>query len=330
MAKPKKDGVRPLSRQMFVECDALAKYAFASGVPIPARLLAGLSLLDLEAEKASTDDVTTPENPDFPSAVALGPLHIGLAKLVSPATPRGIIHLAEQGNAFLSFLGSVPLVRQLMGLAFLSLFLFVGISLSPMVDSANMAKDLLTLDGMPLLLNQAFLLVSAAMGASFSGLFQANRHCVQGRYDPKYDSSYWVRFVLGLISGLTLAELLSVDPASAEKMVGGGLSKPLLAMLGGFSSDLVYRLLRRLVDTVESLVKGSTNNIIQQHEQRAQDQAANNLGQDRLQLASSLMRFERKMLTGAEPDTLSAELRETIDRLLNGETIKPGSIGGQE
>jgi hypothetical protein len=47
----------------------------------------------------------------------------------------------------------------------------------------------------------------------------------------------------------------------------GELSKPLLALLGGFSASVLYRILERLVQTVESLVRGET------HEQQA-DQLA--------------------------------------------------------
>lgn len=59
-------------------------------------------------------------------------------------------------------------------------------------------------------------------------------------------SSDWVRFNLGLIAGMVLAVLVPIDTGSKT------FERPLLALLGGFSASVVYRILQRLVDTLES------------------------------------------------------------------------------
>jgi hypothetical protein len=41
-----------------------------------------------------------------------------------------------------------------------------------------------------------------------------------------------------------------------------GLAKPTLAMLGGFSSVVVYRILLRFVSIVESLIRGEKRDLV--------------------------------------------------------------------
>jgi hypothetical protein len=38
---------------------------------------------------------------------------------------------------------------------------------------------------------------TAGLGACFAALFLANRYIAEGTFDPKYESSYWIRFILG-------------------------------------------------------------------------------------------------------------------------------------
>ena len=74
--------------------------------------------------------------------------------------------------------------------------------MSDQVNTANIGQEWLVLSGHVLLYNLLFLIAAAGLGASFQALFQANRYVVAGTFDPKYESSYWIRFVLGLIAGL--------------------------------------------------------------------------------------------------------------------------------
>lgn len=62
----------------------------------------------------------------------------------------------------------------------------------------------------------------------------------------------------GLIAGLILAELVLVDTGGSLEV----LSMPILALLGGFSSTAVYRILNILVSAVESLVRGGTEDLV--------------------------------------------------------------------
>ena len=45
---------------------------------------------------------------------------------------------------------------------------------------------------------------------TIQALFEANKYVVASTFDPKYESSYWIRFVLGLIAGLLLSKFVSL------------------------------------------------------------------------------------------------------------------------
>ena len=62
-------------------------------------------------------------------------------------------------------------------------------------------------------------------------------------------------------AGFTLSELIDVH--STPTIPGNGdLTRPVLAMIGGFSATVVYRILSRLTETVEMLFQGDAVNII--------------------------------------------------------------------
>tara|TARA_Y100001960_G_scaffold286801_3_gene324386 strand:- start:362 stop:952 length:591 start_codon:yes stop_codon:yes gene_type:complete len=127
-----------------------------------------------------------------------------------------------------------------------------------------MVASMFDMEGARLLYVQAILLASAAIGASFSALFKANSYVTAGCFDAKYESSYWVRFVVGLISGIILTQLIPINLDAVAKTaeqstgMGGGMShaalKITMALVGGFSANLVYTILDRIVDTAQSFI----------------------------------------------------------------------------
>jgi len=256
----------------------------------------------------------------------LATIHDQLARIVAPATPRTIHLLAMESakGGLWHFLGPVPLVRRMMLAAIICLFAIVGLSLSDQVNTANIGKEWLVLSGQVLLFNLLFLIAAAGLGASFQALFQANRYVVNGTFDPKYESSYWIRFVLGLIAGLLLAELVPLGTGEATESNGimGGLGKPALAILGGFSAALIYRVVNRLITAVESLVRGETMDIIATREQAIRVRASEEIGRNRLKLAGNLMSLQQQIGTGASPEQLNRKIGQLL-----GELMPPGVTG---
>ena len=79
----------------------------------------------------------------------------------------------------------------------------------------------------------------AGMGASFAVLFEVNRYTLKAAFDPIYEPFYWIRFALGLIAGVLLAELVPADTSTIRLSRSGqtdsGAVRGLLS-LGGVSS----------------------------------------------------------------------------------------------
>lgn len=224
-------------------------------------------------------------------------VHNQLAGIVSPATPRTIVLLQTEksSRSLLNFLGPVKLVRRMMFIAIIFLISFVAISLSPEVSSG--AGDLLKTSGIPLLLNELFFMSAAGLGATFSGLYLANTYVANGTYDPKYEASYWIRMALGIIAGLILASLITLDPSGESPI--GAFGKPILALLGGFSANLVYDILLQIIATIESFMRGDTMELIalraEIQEKEMKNQLTEEFAQTRHKIASSLMKLQREV-----------------------------------
>jgi hypothetical protein len=295
----------------------MASYALASGLRVPTSVLqslealgsadsAGQGLAGLAASTAGNGDVAASAE----NVRRLVQAHDQLAQIVAPATPRTLLLLQSEARhaSFWSFLGPVRLIRQMVVVGTISLLVFVFTALSPEVNTTS--GDIFRSSGISLLVNEVFLLAAAGVGAAFAALFSANRYISNGTYDPKYESSYWIRFILGLIAGMVLAVLVPVDAGSKS------FTRPLLALLGGFSASVVYRILQRLVDTLESLVQGDSRDIAAAREHVLRAQVEEQRMQERLRLSSSLLDLREKLVSEAGvSDATKARLASLITDL---------------
>lgn len=283
------------------ESTAMLAHALAEGRPVPEAAAPLIGRLETAGDAVEAE-LSTEE---------LLRLHALLAGAIAPAKPQAIVSLAQEKarRGLLTFLGPVPVARRLTVLAVLSLLIAIAASLSPYVEEGS--GDLLRMSGLPLLMNQIFFLSAAALGASFSGLMRVNRFISAGTFDPSLESSYWIRFVLGLVGGTILAQLLHVESAdSIEHTIG----RPTLAMLGGYSSSLVYRILDRVMQLAEGLIRDDAGNLAEAQSQLAAAQAEHALGAQRLELARRLFLMRRE-LGDANPDA-DAALERLIDELM--------------
>ena len=198
--------------------------------------------------------------------------HKRLSRLVSPAMPKTLVLLrnpdvhtddptAKRRDDF-AWLGNVRVAKAMLALAAGLLPVFIALALSK-GTTLESAGGLFQGNSIDKALTAIYLIVASALGASFAGLFKVRRYVENLSYDDQYESSYWVRFVLGLVAGLilsvVLASLLPVGNEGQEQEFR--ITLPILALVGGFSSDLVYRILKRLIDAIETLVEGSAGEI---------------------------------------------------------------------
>ncbi len=244
-----------IKQRLVEEILAMLKHLSSEGKSIPKL---AEKLIDCEDDKLIGESLTSDE---------ILALHKQMSAKIHPAKPKTVLllHTESKKGKWHNFLGPVRLVRSLMATTLICLGIFIAVGLSPQVNAKDLSEGILQNSGINLLLVLLFLLSAAALGGCFSALFQINKYINNGTYDPQYESSYWIRLLLGLISGLMLAVII---PVSSNIEFGEGnvmqLTIPLLAMLGGFSATLAYRILTRIVWAVESLFIGKQDDIYNQ------------------------------------------------------------------
>lgn len=306
-----------LAEQLVLECEAMAKYAFASGLAVPGKIIQALENFSKKIAKGmepAGDSAGT--NGTAGPAADIRPLisvHERLVKIVEPAKPRTILLLEEesQRSGIFKFLGSVTFIRRMILAALICLVLFVSISLSPEINNQPGSWNLFQTSGWSLLLKELFLLTAAGLGASFTALFKANRYIVEGTFDPKYESSYWIRFSLGFIAGMILATLIPI-----EKSLDADFGKPLLAMLGGFSADLVYRIISRAIESLESLFRGDNKSLVQAQKQYAMVRSAEEGVQNRFKVAANIMKVQQEIDAGMKPEEVKKKMGKLMDDMV--------------
>ena len=188
-------------------------------------------------------------------------LHLTLTRLIAPARGSTLVLLAEQRrlHPVLNAFGPVPQVRWMMAVAAISLSLLLGIALSGDVNTENVGKGLLNLDGYKLVVVEIFLVAASAVGATLANLKCVNRYIADCTYDPRFDSSYWSRLVMGMISGVILSQVVFGSWIGSDSTGGAtangdlhGFGQPILAILGGFSAELVHDILTHLLGVVRN------------------------------------------------------------------------------
>jgi hypothetical protein len=274
-----------LRQRMARECEAMAQHALSTGYTVPfevvERLDQALSPRDAPAaaitpgrrsvDDAAREDATVGSAPsaEMSSLASLSVAHGALAHIIAPATPEAVLLLADQRatHPLLYALGPLPIVRQILGLAVLSLFLLLAVALSDDVNAVNMSKTMLTLSGYPLFVKEAFLVSAASLGSCFQNLQKINVVISDGTYDPKFQSTYWTRWVMGVISGVILSQLVYVllmpPPPTNAASVPLTIGQPILALLGGYSVDLVHGILSHTIDTLSGFIRGSRDRAVE-------------------------------------------------------------------
>ena len=243
-----------LRRALQHECEAMLHYALDEGKEIPVATAQALAhalaapVGQADAEIAQLADLTM--------------LHSELSALVAPARGRTLVLLEDEraSHPHLYVFGPVRLVRQMLAFAVLSLVATCFLSTLEIVDIPNVARGWFGLSGMKAYCVLGFLMSVAGLGAAFSNLSTINRYIEHANYDPTFEGSYWVRVVLGLISGVVLAEIL-FDLVMKGGVTSSGELAPagervVLAFLGGFATAPVQRLLTNLSDAIGTLLQG--------------------------------------------------------------------------
>jgi hypothetical protein len=320
--------------QLADECDAMARHALGSGTAVPAWVLDVVERSRPSEDGESNDDVRSSQSADpyesgewdVTSLVAgpparldeLGRAHSALARLVQPATPRGILLLNRgRQHGRLRWLGPVRLIRQMLLVVIVMLAAFVVLALSPDINSSS--GDIFNDSGTELLVNELFYLAAGGLGAAFYALFTAYQYIAAGTYDTTYESSYWIRYILGLIAGVLLPSLIPIDSTSASAAV----TRPLLALLGGFSAAVLYRILQRLVEMIEALAEGDSKQAEQARHEAVTARALAQMGEERLSFVTELVRLRDELNAGRSIDHARASVERLLGDVAPRDTASP-------
>ena len=326
---------RSFRENIELECLAMADYALANGKEVAPDLIAPLAdLQDDTAEKK-------------PSTATLADIHVKLAQAIAPVRPATLVFFDDERKhkTLFEFLGPITLIQRLMVIGVLSLIGLIATSLSTYVDGDPSRFSLFHNQGISLLVNQMFLLFAAGIGASFSNLYLANQYVVKGIFDPSYESSYWMRFTLGLLAGIIIATLVPIEgsPGEVANLASaggaaadstgttsgggpgalGGFGKPLLALLGGFSAQFVFTTLNKLVNTATQFITGDAEAALASREAAMQASVGKQKVENRLQLLSKISTFKSKLDAGGDLKDLQAELNKIQQDLIVPGSVKP-------
>ncbi len=319
-----------LRRQLFMEARAMAEFALSKGKKIPLKVVqiiegfedefkneAALKVGEADPETSSFDSTVVEADAPKGDIELLVATHDILADLLIPATPKTILLLdiEQEMGGLLRFLGPVGLVRKMMLVAIVSIAIFIILPSTGAVDpitgvgffkgGTKMATSLL------------FYLSAAALGASFSALYTANTFITDGTFDPTHSASYWIRFMLGLISGLILSIFISGNAVSENgSLLNPELTGPLLALLGGFSAELFFTFLNRMVETMKSLFTGSAKAIIANKAQENQVKMEGMAVEGRMKLAGDLLKMQQELGKTPDPDQVLEQLNHMMIGLL--------------
>jgi hypothetical protein len=325
-----------LQDQLFLQTAAMFKYCYNSGIKLKKELFDDFDEVFQvwvqkrdEVEKAiakkekNDNQLSTIDFKDIDFS-KVSNIHNILSEKVFPARPASILLIESEMLPVpfiykiitLKFLGPVRIVRAMMGVSLLMLILFIWLAISKETNLDNFAAGLYDLHGIPLLINLLFLLSSAGIGASFAALFELRTFISNRTYDTVYATDYWIRFILGLISGLILAELIPVDTWVEADSMFGDFARPGLAMLGGFSVQAVYRILQRFVQTLETMVQGKESSSDEaKRKDEAKEEAKKQVTNAKNEFLSDLIKLQKVINETTDPDEIKSKLDEVFDKL---------------
>lgn len=293
------NGKLSLSKQVYFEAKAMAEYALSEGKQVPGSLIQTLNTFN-DSDNLFGKDLKK-----------LTEVHNSLSKIVAPAVPRAILLLSAGGQkrTLMKLFGSLPLVRQMMIIASFFLTCFIGLGIFHSVSSVGENFDE---TGVFLsLLQMLFILSAAGLGALFSVLFQLNRYIANLTYDPKYEVTYGIRILLGLIAGLVLADLIPIEVTKLNKF-----GKPLLAMLGGFSSSVVHQILERLIQAIKSLVRGDLKTIIESEKQKLQAKHNVEKSESKQKMTADLIKLKDHVSSGINKQDINKKIEKLLSKYM--------------
>lgn len=279
----------------------MASYALSRGKTVPSNALAA---------------VHAPPPTDDRMFAALVAAHGKLAKLVSPARPATIEALIRDGVVARAPAAVERLSRTLvfavvavvvLGTAHAALGFGTGFtSGSDVIDSLSHA-----------VVANALFVSLATLGASFHGLMTTQRQLETMTFEARDVPRIWARLWLGVVAGVLMATYLDVGADGSDTM---SLSRPVLALLGGFGSDVVYRVLDGLVKALGAALERNVDDRLDAERTRSTLALERATDEERRGATQNLLSIQQALVSGSLDDA-----RTLVDSMLQGSCSLPSA-----
>ncbi len=146
---------------------------------------------------------------------------------------------------------ATPIISKCLFLAGIALICMILTSLSPDVNSTNQKAGLLNSNGAILFYNLLFICSASLLGVMFYLLKTISDKIKHYTLLPVDSIEVNATIIIGVISGFIIAELFDFN----ENVMAGSIEaqKMTLALLGGFSSDAIFSVLKGIVNKTKAL-----------------------------------------------------------------------------
>ena len=235
-SKPMPEDSRGISKEVIAELSTeinrMISYAVHNGIIINTEV-------NSLVQNSSVDDLINAHNL--------------LCKNIAPASPKSISFMTAtiKNGKNKNLMNSLPQVRNLILLAMFFLVLFVSSVMSEQVSNASLALGILGNNGWQSFSNFIFIAAISGMGVLFFLLKNISSSLKKGALVPEDTLEYTTQIILGVISGIIMSEIMSGVAVTADAV--NFLNKAGLALLGGFSSDAIFSILKSLVDKLKNI-----------------------------------------------------------------------------
>ena len=200
--------------------------------------------------------VTLNENEDNNTLIAN---YNTMVNAVKPATVQSINYVNKQ---ILGTAGEdkkwhqTPIISKCLIIATIALICLIAVSLLPEVNSKNQAEGLLSSQGLVLFYNLLFICSASLLGVMFFLLKTISDKIKNYTLLPVDAIEVNATIIIGVISGFIISELFTFNAGAMGSSIE--TQKMTLALLGGFSSDAMFSVLKGIVNKLKTLFSSAT------------------------------------------------------------------------
>ena len=212
-----------------------------------------------------------------------------LTRLTYPANPVTIKYTKQ---AYGLFFAKNKVINVIIGLTILCLVFFIIYS----AKNNNHVYGILSL------------LFASGLGAGFYTLSTARKYLVKRTFDPSYNPTYLIRFLLGITAGTILAlifkEVITLNDFK--------FSAEILAVVGGFSADAVSTILERVAELIVAVFKGTGETDPQKTDTKMRTAREIQKQKDKLDKIDALVAVKAKMVEMGVAEEVIKAVNEKI------------------